>query len=180
MTKKYVKDYQVHQYVNANGRVCTGYDYVGSAYYPVAGKEAVSRLGTVLLAVSAVCWVLWLLPMMFYSEQGALKQYYITVPYILCALPLFHLAVSANGARTATEPMQHRDADILSTRFPAASLSLAILSGIAFAGFWVTVIFRIGVRIYADWIFAACAGFLFAAAVWCFSRRGRLKTETRK
>lgn len=182
MAKKYVKDYRLKDSIDANGRIHSEAEYVGGSFYRCTDADTAKRKSVFLACICAFGWLAWLLPLLF--NNGAMHLFYLSYPFIFCALTLFLLSMAAYTALTAPDPMKHKPSDRLNKWIPGTALTTAILAGVVLAGLALTVIFRFDVRLghtlnAYDILFAVCAAAVCAAGITAYTQRKFFRTEER-
>ena len=129
---RYVKDYRLIEYMDERGRVKSDYEYIGAAYRFLADGERVTaakRRAALALILGWCCFFAALIPV-----SAAMHTFYISFPFIFSAIPLGTLADIAFSTFRRKEPLEHRHADKLSARLPAAALGAVILAGASLLG----------------------------------------------
>lgn len=177
MARKYVKDYRPTDSLDAHGKLHTEYTYVGGSFYRLSDAQTFRRRSRLLAVLCVLGWIFWLVPLLF--NNGAMHLFFISYPFIFCALTLWMLSMAAYTALTAPDPMKHKQSDKLTNWLPGTALATAILSGIALIGLPVAVIFRIGTLNAYDWLFGGCALALCGVGITAFTQRGFFRTEER-
>lgn len=177
MAKKYVKDYRRSDSWDAGGRLSSEYEYIGGSFYRLTDAPTAKRKSRLLAGLCVLGWLCWLLPLLF--NNGAMHLFYISYPFIFCALTLWMLSMAAYTALTAPDPMKHKQSDRLTGWLPGTALATAILSGIALIGLFIALIFHLGTLNAYDWLFGSCAAVLCAASITAFSQRRFFRTEER-
>lgn len=177
MARKYIKDYRQTESLDARGKLRSEYEYVGGSFYRVADAQTAKHRTRILIELCALGWLCWLVPLLF--NNGAMHLFFISYPFIFCALTLWMLSTAAYTALTAPDPMKHKQSDKLTNWLPGTSLATAILSGISLIGLLVAVIFRIGTLNAYDWLFGICAALVCGAGILAFTQRSFFRTEER-
>lgn len=177
MARKYVKDYRLSDPTEAGGRLRTEYEYIGGSFYRCTDALTAKRKARLLIGLCAVGWLCWLAPLLF--NNGAMHLFFISYPFIFCALTLWMLSMAAYTALTAPDPMKHKQSDKLTSWLPGTALATAILSGIALLGLLIALIFRIGTLNAYDWLFGSCAAIVCGAGITAFTQRKFFYTEER-
>ena len=174
---RYIKDYRLIEFIDEKGRIRSDYEYIGADYRFRAdgGRvKAAKRRVTAALILGWCCFLGALFPV-----SAAMHTFYVSFPYIFSAIPLGILADIALTTFRRKEPLEHRHADRLSNRLPAAALAAAILAGVSLAGEGIAVIAGPNRPVTGDLIFSVCAAAVCAAGVLVFTVRHALETEAK-
>lgn len=130
--RKFLKDYEIRQEPQADGKVKKVRVYVGLYYRFTAAPEEVAqvrrRLPWLLLAQA----VTLLLPMLFPSQ--VVKPWYVLMPHIAAWLPLLLLLEPAWLLKKAKTQVERQESEILYDRFAGASLFLMVFTFWSAAG----------------------------------------------
>lgn len=169
---RYVGDYRIVESIDGRGRVKSGYAYVGAPWAYAETAEVVRaarRNVTVCALVGWGAYVAALLPV-----SAATRTLFVSMPFILAAIPLAMIAALAWDLFRLKAPFEHRHADRLENRGPACSFFAILLSAIALAGEGINALR--GVELLpGDAIFCGGAAALFACALVCHRQWKRLK-----
>ena len=129
---RYGKDYILEERADEKGRVRLICTYIGADYVFVCGAEEAKRLGKRIRSYLAAGWLLFLLPL--FPQSIAMHRLYVSLPFILCALPMFLLVDFRMAFRNMKEPLEHRHADRLNNRYPPQAASLLVLPVLSLIG----------------------------------------------
>lgn len=177
MANKYIRDYSLSDSLDAKGRIRTETSYIGGSFYRTVDAVTAKKKSILVAILCALGWVLWIVPLLF--NNGAMHLFFISVPFIFCALTLWMLSMAVYTALTTLEPMKHKQSDRLTNWLPGTALATAILSGISLIGLLVAVIFRLGALNGYDWLFGGCAAALCAVCIAVLSQKKFFRTEKR-
>lgn len=172
---KYVKDYKLVHSVDDRGRMHTSAEYAGELFTFRAPLEQVRQQGIRAAVACAVGWACWLGSL--FLNTGAMRCFYISLPYAFTALPLWKLSSSIVTALTVKPPMYRRQSHQVSMFYPPAALWCAALPAVSLVGLAVTAALGKGNLVMQDGIFALCGAILVACACFCFSLRKSFVTE---
>ena len=167
---RYVRDYRLVETVDERGRIRTDYEYIGDDYYYLRGPETALKARRTALAVCGVGWAALLGAML--PNSGGMRVLYVSLPLIFTVLALGLLTETLLSAASKTEPFQHRQADRLENRYPAASLAAAVLPGIALLGELVNLLRGVALN-GGDGILCLCAAVTAGCGTLAFALRGR-------
>lgn len=170
---KYIRDYRLVEHVSERGRIRTDYEYIGAYYRFVQTPATVRREKRILLALCAVGWIAFVCALL--PNSLAMRTIYVSLPFAFGALPMGILTDIGISAFAAKEPLEHRQADKLSNRYPPAALAVAVLAAAAIAGETINLL-RGQALCVGDICFSLCAGVLLACGIIVFSRRGNFAT----
>ena len=169
--RKYLKDYQLEEYVDEKGRTKTRAVYIAGEYIlspdiPVGDKR-------LMLAASILSWPAMigaLIPRTIASELA-----YVILPFVFSALPLFFMT-GAVFALVREDPQLTRErADKIASRLPLCPLIAAVLSCVAFLGLVVAAVFIRNDMLSGDLLFGALSLVTAAAASFVFIKCRKLK-----
>ena len=171
---KYSKDYRLVEEFRENGRVHTGFEYIGEPWFFCADEKTVAEekkkaLGLIILAAAA--FVMALIP---YS--GMMHRLWIALPFGFSAIPLFLTGDLVFSMQKWTGPMENRNADKLNNSYPPRTLAVAYLSIVALIAEIVYLV-RNGFAVPGDRIVLICTAVMFWCALMLFKRRGHFKAE---
>lgn len=169
--KRYVKDYRILETIDERGRVSTGTEYIGKHYSFVSGGAALRRDKGLALGSCAIAWLLLLGPLL--PRSFAMQAIYVALPFVFCALPLGIATDILLTLCFAKEPLEHRHADKIGERYPAAILAALSLCGASLLGQLLRVILA-GGMVGGDWCFFICAPLLLADCLYLFGFKEKL------
>jgi len=172
VSRKYLKDYRIEEYIDANGRVRSEAVYIGGDYTLMPQVSTGDKRLILLLSVlsgSFYCGAL--LPV-----TRAARLTYVIMPLVLSALPIFLMISAAVSLLSVKEAMPRPKAEKISNRLPPSALITAILSGAAFFGLIITAAAAWDGVGAGDYIFSACSLAIFLAAATVFIKSRKLKT----
>lgn len=176
ISRKYNNDYRLTEAVTKTGRIRMDAVYVG-AWFDYTDRAAAARARLVLGVCALAGWAMFvgaLFPM-----SGASRLFYVVLPFVFAALPLWTVTETAFLALTKKPPMIHSDADRLLTRMPKACLPGMILCGVPLLGELGTLLFAPEKLNRGDIVFCAlCAGLFAVFALALLQRRGLDLQET--
>ena len=175
VTRKYVKDYRLDDFLDRRGNIRSKAVYIGGDYVFAAPEQAGPSRKRTILFLHAACWLFGvgaLLP-----ASHAARTMYCVLPLAASLLPLAYESSAVYILLAAAAPFRHDQADKLSSRLPASALAAMILSATAFAGFCVSAALAWDALSWGDAVFAALCGALTAAsaAIWRLARHFRTK-----
>ena len=174
---KYNRDYRLIEDFKENGRVRTGYEYIGDPwFFHLDGNtvEKEKKKSLVLILLAAAAFVIALIP---YTNM--MHKLWIALPFAVTAVPIFLMGDLIISFQKWKEPMEHRNADKLNNSFPARSLAMAYLSLISLAGEIVYLILNGGLKITGDGIMLGCTAVIFWCSLMLFRSRAVYRAETR-
>ena len=169
---KYVKDYRLVESVDERGRIRVESEYIGRYYVFRADAPTISAEKKRLGALCAVSWLTYIGAMIPIS--AAMRTYYISLPFVLAALPLGMLSASVAALPTDGSPMVHSTADKIANSLPPRALFAALLSALAFAAQLVRLAFTRKGLWPGDGIFCLGAAVTAFCGWRIFSRRKNL------
>lgn len=171
---RYSADYRLIETFDEKGRVRTGYEYIGASYVFENGAEAARRPARTLPFLMLAGWLCYFAAMARYSS--AMRRLYAALPMAFCAVPLTLLTGYALTLFSLKEPLEHRRADMLNNRFPAAALLLMVFSGFALLG---GLAAQLAGEVYlaGDGLYFAGAAGLLLTALRCFTWRVRIRAK---
>ena len=170
---KYINDYRLEETREPGGRRRT-LTYIGGAYEYVLAPEAVRRERKAVLLLGAVGWALFLCALLPYS--AASRKAYIVLPFLFNALSLGIVTGTVLSAPKPGAPMERRQAEGLSNRYPAASVFTVILSAASLLG---EGIYGLAGGEYApgDAVFSLCAALLAVCGAILLKKRRSFDTR---
>lgn len=172
--KKYVRDYEFSDTLDAKGRVKSVPVYVG-AYFRFNDPAAAKKSRPLLLAAVLLGWIAYV--MALWPPSGAGKLMYVILPFVFAAVPLWYLSAATWTLFRAEEKLKRSEAEKVAGNLPSASVFGIILTAVALIAEGVTAIAAPEKLNAADIAFAAGAGILCAAFVLSFSRRQAVATK---
>ncbi len=176
---KYTRDYRTEYEVGPRGRLRERAVYIGGAYgfaQPAAAVRAAARRA---LRLTAGAWAAALAPLCFVSTAG--HTAYVIFPHALALIPLALGSGAAWDMFRAVPPLRRREAELVSRRFPASALWLALLSGAGLAGLAVRAATGFEKLLFpGDAVFALCEALLLTLGVLLFRLRGAAETREEK
>ncbi len=165
---KYSRDYRLVEEFTADGRVKTGYEYIGDAWTfknDISTVEGEKKIVLCLVIVSCAAFVLALLP-----PTGMMHKLWIALPFAFTALPLFLSAELIIRLQKIKAPMEHRYADKLNNSYPPRALATLYLSVISLIA-EVIYLEVIGMQKGGDLIMTVCTAVMAICAFWLFKKR---------
>ena len=172
---RYIKDYRIVETVNERGRIRSNYEYIGAAYVFAADAKTLYRARRFALAACLIGWLAFLGALL--PNSTAMRTFYVSLPFAFAALPLWLLTEDAVFAFRAKEPLEHRHADRLANRYPAAAVFTAALPAVSLIGELVTLLRGLDLRA-GDIAFTLFAALLLGCGA--VSYRGRKNLLCRK
>ena len=172
--KKYVRDYEFSDTLDAKGRVKSVPVYVG-AYFRFNDPAAAKKSRPLLLAAVLLGWIAYV--MALWPPSGAGKLMYVILPFVFAAVPLWYLSAATWTLFRAGDKLKRSEAEKVAGNLPSASVFGIILTAVALIAEGVTAIAASEKLNAADIAFAAGAGILCAAFVLSFSRRQAVATK---
>jgi len=175
---RYVSDYKLEEYVDAKGKIRTGYVYTGAPYrYTLGSDEAKRYLKRALIAciIGAVCFVAALIP-----SSDFMRKLYISLPFAFTAVPIVMLLDVIVTTLMAKEPMEHRIADRLNMRFPQTGVFWVIFAVSSLIGIFVCIIGLTdgsGEHISGDIVFTIFALIETLCSLYVFKQRKCVTAE---
>lgn len=170
---KYARDYRLLETVDQRGRIHTDYEYIGRPYRFDQGEEQARRELRLRLIVCVAGWMGWLAAML--PNSRAMRTLWISLPFVLTAVPLGMLTGVVFSLLRVSQPMEHRFADKLANRYPPAALCAGILPAISILG-TLAQLLR-GDFSGEDGVFLFCALCPVLCGALCFARRKRLSAS---
>ena len=175
---KYNKDYRLTEEFQANGRVRTGYEYIGNPWFFCADGETVAVNRKKALALVILCAGAFVVALVPFSLM--MHTLWIALPFAFIALPIVMLGDLVIALQGFREPMEHRNADKLNNSYPARSLFMTYLSAIALAGEVIWLCLNGGFQTAGDAVMAGCTAALFCLALLLFRLRNFFRAEERR
>ena len=171
--RKYLKDYEIEEYVDEKGRVKTRAVY-SAGYYAVSPAVAHGDK-IIMLAFSFLSWVLLIGALVF--ETGAARLWYVILPFTFTVFPLFYMTAASVSLMFGDDKLTRERAEKMSRRLPTSPLIAAILTGAAFIGLVATALISWGSIPLNDILFAVFALAVSFSASLVYTKCRRLKTE---
>ncbi len=172
---KYVKDYRLEQTISQKGRIKTGYSYIGLPYFFISDGESVARRKKTASAALVLSWLSFVAALI--PRSAATKTAYVIIPFLLSAFALLSLTDTAFTAFPAREPLEHRHADKLGTKLPAASIIGAALTAGSLIAMAVAFFTGSLDPMTGDAVFAGCALIALLSEVYIFASRKQFRTR---
>ncbi|MBR6113826.1 MAG: hypothetical protein IKQ10_01455 [Oscillospiraceae bacterium] len=169
---KYVRDYRLLESIDERGRIQVASEYIGRYYEFAADAGTVAAEKKRLLALCAAAWAAFVGAMLPIS--GAMRTFYVSLPYVFSALPLGMLTALALAIPADGRLMEHRTADRIENSLPPRALFTALLPGAALlAQLARLLVTRTGLW-PGDAVFCLGAAAVSALGAAAFSRRKKL------
>lgn len=171
---RYIGDYRLVEQIDARGRVKTTYEYIGPDYRFVSGWQEAARAGRkalILCAAGAAAFLAALLP-----GSDVTHRWFVSMPFVIAIVPLVMTGDLILSMPRKESPLEHRQADRMSNRYPAAVLFLTVLCAISLLGALGSMIFS-GTASPADAVFCLFAAVCCACGVMLFALRHSFRTE---
>jgi|GEM_PF-805145 len=202
---KYVGDYRIVEDVDRRGRLRSRTEYRGPHFYytdtdgtgrgkgergqmprgqTAPGAEEGLRSGRrrsprgrwALLGGVLALWALWIGAMMPVSES--LRLFWVSLPFVACAVPLFLLSEGVLGLFVWKEPLERRQADRIRERNPQCALILCVLALLSLPGGIAAAV--AAEQKTGDIVFLVCAALLALTAALETRLAGRVGVEERE
>ena len=165
---KYVGDYRLIEDVDEKGHIKTTTEYIGKPYYYLL-PEASRRTPTITVCVAvALQWTLWIAAMVPFST--CMQHLYVSLPFIVSAIALYFLSETVLRIVRYPEPLEHRHADRIINRYPAACVINGILVASSLVGGIVSLL-AAGAPQTGDFIFLGCAATSALMALLVFAKK---------
>lgn len=173
--RKYIKDYTLTHSVDKKGRYRTGAEYTGDLFTFREAPEPVRRQGIRAAIACGIAWAAWIGSL--FLNTGAMRCFYISLPYVFTALALWHLSSSVVTILTAKPPLYRRQSHQVSMIYPPAALWSAALPAVSLLGLGITAALGKGSFNTQDIWFAVLGAIPVVCACFCFSLRKTFVTE---
>ena len=176
VTRKYVKDYKLSEYRDADGKIKTESVYVGSYFYftnPALAHKTVKAFA-VAAGVALISFIAAMIP-----NSGAMHSFYITLPFIFCALPLAYIIRAVWAGFTEKEPFVRSVSERFSNWLRYAPVFGAAISGYSLIAEGITAVASPKKMMSGDLVFSAGCALYLAAMLFIFYRSFAVKTEKR-
>ena len=167
---KYIKDYSLTNTVDESGRIRTGAHYIGDYYVFASPAEKVAVRSRVLAAFCAAGWLFWLLALL--PSTAVMHLPYFSVPYALCAVPLWLVSDIAVRALRARPPYDHKAADKLSSGLRFRSVVASVVPAAAVIGYAVAAFLQGSGFGIADYFALVSACAVYACGICSLVLRG--------
>ena len=125
---RYVGDYHLADSLDERGKIRTDVEYVGDRYSFTERPETVRRAKRKALILCAAGWLMYIGAMILPS--AAMRALWTAVSFAFTGVPLALLTGTAAEIFPRKERFEHRYADRIENRWPAASAFTVILAGI--------------------------------------------------
>jgi len=173
--RKYLKDYKLIHTVNEKGRISSEPEYVGDYFVFQGNDDEAKAGGKKVLTLSLAAWICFFSSLLL--NNGAMRLYWVSLPYVFTAIPLWKLTSAATALQKAEDRFTRRESDLFSNSFPAAAVWGMVLPIIAFAGTVLSAICGWGNLVRTDILFCACAVCCAFLCYLCFTLRKLFTTE---
>ena len=173
--RRYIKDYTLTHSVDNKGRYRTGAEYTGDLFTFQLPLSLVHQAGKKAAVACGLAWAAWLGSL--FLNTGAMRCFYISLPYVFTALALWKLSSSVVTALTVKPPMYRRQSHQVSMIYPPAALWSAALPTVSLLGLGITAALGKGDFGRQDILFAVLGAIPVACACFCFSLRKSFLTE---
>ena len=172
ISRKYLKDYQIAERFDENGRVKSEAIYIGGDYtLSPRTSTGDKKLILYLSVLSCLAYMGALIPI-----SQAAHIIYVIIPFILSAIPIFMMTAASVSLYRAKEAMTRAEAEKISNRLPPCSLFTAILAGTAFLGHTITaVVVSYDKFVPGDIIFSALSLLLLIVSIIAYTKCYRIK-----
>lgn len=168
---RYVGDYRLVETVSERGRIKTEYEYIGSPYV-FTDEKAAARAKKTACAACASAWIAYIGAMLPLS--AAMRTFFVSLPFIFSAVPLALLTDALLGVLFRKPPLEHRHADRLENRYPAAAFFLLLLPLLSLIGEGIQLLSGVD-GTAGDGVFATCAAALALCGAALFRQKEQLK-----
>lgn len=165
---RYAKDYRLIETWNEKGKLKVSYEYIGDSYHFTADQQTVKSTKTKLLLLCLAGWAGFLVPLFVYAS--GMHTLYVALPFIFSAVPLTLLTDLTVSFLQMKEPLEHRHADRMNSRFPLAALMTALFPLFALCGQAVNL-FMQKPLVSGDYVLMAGGLLLFASGALSFRLR---------
>lgn len=133
VSRKYTSDYRLEDTLDPKtGRMATRSVYQGQWFCFRADAAAVRRAARAYVALTALCAVLFLVPLLL--DPPGMRAAYAAVPFVALAFPIFYLAAGCKRLLEAKERVTREHKDKIVERLRGASVSACALSGVSLVG----------------------------------------------
>lgn len=171
ISRKYSKDYKLTHTVQENGKIKTDVKYVGTEYI-ITDEENFKKNRKIFLMLAALCWIFFIFAIVPQSTSS--RTFYIIVPFVSCAIPLFFLTGSIIDLFQIKSPITRMQADKINRTLPAQAFAFMLLSGAAFFGFAISCIINFKKMIAGDLIYGISSFCVLALSAVIFSLRKKI------
>ena len=166
---KYSRDYRLLEEFRSDGRIKTGYEYIGDAWTFKNDSQQVEGEKKKALWLIIAAWAAFVIALL--PATGMMHKLWIALPFIFTALPLFMALELILGLQKLKVPMERRHADKLNNSYPARTLAILYLSAVSFIAEAIYLVTG-GVRMAGDLIMTAGTAVVVLCAFWLFKKRG--------
>ncbi|HOA85042.1 MAG: hypothetical protein GX057_05890 [Clostridiales bacterium] len=181
ISKKYTNDYKIENVLLPDGRVVSRPVYCGKYYGFSADPHNVRRARLSMTLSAAVYWVFFWAGLCFRS--GAMKQWYVSLPYFCGFLPAAFLTGSLYylwlyTLKPPAPGLTREQKDRLYTRISQCSFTMLLFGALAAAG--LVIYYLLGAEGYAGFgdILAVVSAFtMIISTAVVFSARKHTKTQ---
>ena len=149
--RKYLNDFIIEKYTDANGKVRTRTVYIAGDY--ALNPEVSGNDKRIVLSASVLSWAALLGALIV--RTSASKISYVILPYAFSALPLYLMTEAAILHIREGELMNRDRAERIANRLRLCPLIAAVLSGAAFLGLIVTAFLKWESMVSGDIAFCA-------------------------
>ena len=171
--RKYLKDYQLEEYIDEKGRTRNRAIYVAGDYIISPAIPKGDRY--YMLAASIFSWFTLIGALI--PKTRASQLFYIILPFVFAALPMFFMTAGIFNLLFEDEYMTRERADKIVNRLPICPLIAAALSVAAFLGHAVTAVISWNSMLSGDILFGALSLLTAAAASFVYFRCRRVKAH---
>lgn len=165
---RYRQDYELSETFDEKGRVRTSASYIGKAYVFSGGSGLVKRKSRRLCAFTAGAWICFIGAMI--PASAAMHALYIALPFVFTAIPLWLMTEICVKLLRIKEPMERREAELFTNRYPPACGAVFLLPFFALTGEIVRILAG-GSKVPGDIVFSVAAALLCADGAVCFRMR---------
>lgn len=171
---RYVKDYRLVETVDERGRIRTELEYIGDRYEYVSDKHSLKNNRIIVFVTCILAWLGYIVALIPVSVS--MHTIYISMPFLFTALPLAIMTEILITAPNGSKVLEHRQADKLSNRYPAAAVFIIILAGFPFAVGLIRSLVS-GDNVVGDILFLVCAALITACGILLFIKRRSFDTR---
>ena len=172
ISRKYLKDYQIAEHFDENGRVRSYAVYIGDTYTISPNISTGDK--QILLSISVISCLAYIGALIPVSK--AAHTIYVIIPFILSAIPIILMIGASLSLYRSKETMTRAQADKIANRLPPCALFAAILAGTALSGLVITVAFvSSDIFLAGDIIFGTLSLMLLVVSIIAYSKCHRIK-----
>lgn len=165
---RYARDYRLVETWDEKGKLKVSSEYIGEEYRFVADASVIAGKKKKLILLCMLGWIGFFAALSLYS--AGMHTLYVALPFVFSAVPLTFLTDITFSFRKMKEPLEHRHADRMNSRFPLSALMTALFSAFALIGEAVNVI--LGKTLAAgDYVLMAGGLAVFAAGALAFMEK---------